>query len=66
MIDEAFGGADHLVYAAGIGSGKGGFPFWNLDAERLAALLDVYLIGLSIQPMLLYPALWSGGAAHGS
>ncbi|MGE0760818.1 MAG: SDR family NAD(P)-dependent oxidoreductase, partial [Pirellulaceae bacterium] len=27
---EAMGGWHHVVYAAGAGSGKYGFPFWNL------------------------------------
>ena len=45
MIDQAFGGADHLVYAAGIGSGKGGFPFWNLEPSDWPRVLEVNLQG---------------------
>ena len=31
----ALGPCAHLVYAAGVGSGKYGFPFWNLDPAAL-------------------------------
>src|SRR5690242_2042594 len=30
-VRSHFGRVDHVVFAAGIGSGKFGFPFWNLD-----------------------------------
>jgi 2-hydroxycyclohexanecarboxyl-CoA dehydrogenase len=36
---------DHLVYAAGMGSGKGGFPFWNLQPSDWPRVLDVNLTG---------------------
>src|SRR5262245_50889383 len=29
-IEQSLGAVRHLVYAAGMGSGKFGFPFWNL------------------------------------
>ncbi len=45
MIDQAFGGAEHLVYAAGMGSGKGGFPFWNLAPSDWPRVLEVCLLG---------------------
>lgn len=45
MVDQAFGGADHLVYAAGMGSGKGGFPFWNLEPGDWPRVLEVNLQG---------------------
>src|SRR5688572_15350540 len=45
MVDEAFGGAEHLVYAAGMGSGKGGFPFWNLEPSDWPRVLEVNLLG---------------------
>ena len=34
-ITDHFGRCDHVVFAVGVGSGKFGFPFWNLDAGRL-------------------------------
>ncbi|MEX1020085.1 MAG: SDR family oxidoreductase [Litorilinea sp.] len=39
------GQVDHLVYAAGMGSGKGGFPFWNLQPSDWPRVLDVNLVG---------------------
>ncbi len=32
-VEREVGAVDHLVYAVGIGSGKIGFPFWNLTPE---------------------------------
>lgn len=46
MSDQALGGAEHLVYAAGIGSGKGGFPFWNLTPSDWPRVLEVNLQGV--------------------
>ena len=37
---------DHVVCAAAIGSGKTGFPFWNLDPSDWARVLDVTLMGV--------------------
>lgn len=39
------GGCNHLVYAAGVGSGKYGFPFWNLEPDDWDFVLRVNLIG---------------------
>jgi len=44
-IRTHFGCVDHLVFAAGIGSGKFGFPFWNLDPSDWDRVLRVNLIG---------------------
>jgi 2-hydroxycyclohexanecarboxyl-CoA dehydrogenase len=35
----------HVVYAAGIGSGKFGFPFWNLEPADWSRVLQVNLVG---------------------
>lgn len=40
-----FPGPFHLIYAAGAGSGKFGFPFWNLSPEDWPRMLDINLIG---------------------
>lgn len=40
-----FGDVHHVVFAAGIGSGKFGFPFWNLDPSDWKRVIDVNLIG---------------------
>ena len=36
---------DHVVFCVGIGSGKFGFPFWNLEPGDWARVLEVNLIG---------------------
>jgi NAD(P)-dependent dehydrogenase (short-subunit alcohol dehydrogenase family) len=41
----ALGRCDHLVYAAGVGSGKFGFPFWNLVPSDWDHVLRVNLLG---------------------
>ena len=40
-----FGAVDHLVFAVGIGSGKFGFPFWELAVEDWDRVLSVNLVG---------------------
>jgi len=44
-LAEQSGEVDHLVFAAGVGSGKFGFPFWNLEPADWTRVLDVNLIG---------------------
>jgi len=39
------GRVDHVVFAAGVGSGKFGFPFWNLDPADWERVLRINLIG---------------------
>ena len=39
------GRLDHLVYAVGIGSGKFGFPFWNLEPSDWPRVLEINVIG---------------------
>jgi 2-hydroxycyclohexanecarboxyl-CoA dehydrogenase len=36
---------DHVVFCVGIGSGKFGFPFWNVPPSDWARVLEVNLIG---------------------
>ncbi|MCA9140093.1 MAG: SDR family oxidoreductase [Planctomycetales bacterium] len=36
---------DHVVFAVGLGSGKAGSPFWNLDPSDWTRVIDVNLIG---------------------
>lgn len=40
-----FEAVDHVVFCVGIGSGKFGFPFWNLEPSDWARVLEVNLIG---------------------
>lgn len=42
---DARGRVDHVVYAAAVGSGKFGFPFWNLTPADWPRVVDVNLMG---------------------
>lgn len=44
-VRQKLGGCHHVVFAAGLGSGKYGFPFWNLAPKDWRKVLDVNLIG---------------------
>ncbi len=44
-IEQTLGSCAHLVYAAGAGSGKFGFPFWNLEPADWPRVLQVNLLG---------------------
>lgn len=44
-LRESLGSIDHVVFAAGIGSGKFGFPFTNLEPADWKRVLDVNLMG---------------------
>ncbi|HVC93379.1 MAG TPA: SDR family oxidoreductase [Pirellulales bacterium] len=44
-VKEWFGRCDHVVYAAGMGSGKFGYPFWNLEPGDWERVLKVNLLG---------------------
>ena len=39
------GRIDHLVYAVGIGSGKFGFPFWNLEPSDWPRVMEINVQG---------------------
>ncbi len=39
------GRIDHLVYAVGVGSGKFGFPFWNLEPSDWPRVYDINVQG---------------------
>jgi 2-hydroxycyclohexanecarboxyl-CoA dehydrogenase len=53
----ALGGIDHVVYAAGCGSGKFGFPFWNLEPADWQRVLSVNLLGAVHTAHAFSPAL---------
>ena len=44
-IYDALGPCEHVVYAVGAGSGKFGFPFWNLEPSDWERVVKVNLIG---------------------
>ena len=39
------GDVDHVVFCVGVGSGKFGFPFWNLSPADWIRVLEINLIG---------------------
>ena len=63
-ITTRFGRFDHVVYAAAIGSGKFGFPFWNLEPADWGKVLDVNLLGAANVAHAFGPAMT--GAGRGS
>jgi NAD(P)-dependent dehydrogenase (short-subunit alcohol dehydrogenase family) len=44
-VKERFGRVDHVVFAAAVGSGKFGFPFWNLEPSDWPRVLQVNVVG---------------------
>lgn len=51
---------DHLVCSAAVGSGKTGFPFWNLEPGDWSRVLDVSLMGVVNSVHACVPALLAG------
>ena len=45
QVENELGPVTHLVFAVGIGSGKMGFPFWNLAPQDWKRVVDVCLLG---------------------
>ncbi|MCA9155653.1 MAG: SDR family oxidoreductase [Planctomycetales bacterium] len=60
QIVDHFGRLDHIVYAAGVGSGKFGFPFWNLEPDDWQRVLQVNLIGAVNVAHVCVPHMLSG------
>jgi NAD(P)-dependent dehydrogenase (short-subunit alcohol dehydrogenase family) len=63
MADEvlaALGRVDHVVFAVAIGSGKYGFPFWNLEPGDWGRVLEVNVIGAVNVAHAFTPALVRG------
>jgi len=56
-ISAEMGTAAHVVYAAGMGSGKFGFPFWNLDPTDWERVWRVNLQGAVHVAHAFAPAL---------
>ncbi len=44
-VASSLGRVDHIVFAVGIGSGKFGFPFWNLEPADWERVLRVNVVG---------------------
>ena len=58
---NSFGKVDHVVYAVGIGSGKFGFPFWNLEPSDWPRVLEVNLTGAAHAAHAFAPKLIERG-----
>jgi NAD(P)-dependent dehydrogenase (short-subunit alcohol dehydrogenase family) len=56
-IRDIHGGCDHVVFAAGVGSGQFGAPFWNVDPGRWDRVLRVNLIGAAHVAHAFAPAM---------
>ena len=61
-IRGKFSRFDHLVFAAGIGSGGFGFPFWNVDPGSWDRVLRVNLIGAANAATAFAPAMAEAGS----
>ena len=44
-VRDRFGRVDHIIFAAAVGSGKFGFPFWKLEPADWGRVLSVNLVG---------------------
>lgn len=56
------GAVDHVVFCVGVGSGKFGFPFWNLEPSDWARVLEINLIGAVNVAHAFAPKLIERGA----
>jgi NAD(P)-dependent dehydrogenase (short-subunit alcohol dehydrogenase family) len=53
----SLGRIDHVVFAVAVGSGKFGFPFWNLTPEDWPRVLTVNVVGAANVAHAFAPAL---------
>jgi NAD(P)-dependent dehydrogenase (short-subunit alcohol dehydrogenase family) len=56
-VQSRLGRIDHVVCAAAIGSGKYGFPFWNLSPADWPRVLEVNVVGCANVLHAFVPAL---------
>lgn len=56
-LQQTLGPVQHVVYAAGCGSGKFGFPFWNLQPGDWDRVVRVNLLGAVHTAHALAPSL---------
>ncbi len=57
-----FAAVDHVVFSVGVGSGKFGFPFWNVPPGDWARVLEINLIGAVNVAHAFAPKLIARGA----
>jgi NAD(P)-dependent dehydrogenase (short-subunit alcohol dehydrogenase family) len=56
-VERELGPPTHIIYAAGMGSGKFGFPFWNLEPADWDRVYRVNLLGAVHAAHAFAPAL---------
>ncbi|MCB0065127.1 MAG: SDR family oxidoreductase [Caldilineaceae bacterium] len=56
-IEQKVGPVIHVVFAVGIGSGKYGFPFWNMEPADWGKVLEVNLMGAVHTAYAFTPAM---------
>jgi NAD(P)-dependent dehydrogenase (short-subunit alcohol dehydrogenase family) len=56
-VKERLGRVDHVVNAAAVGSGKFGFPFWNLEPSDWPRVLEINVVGNANVAHAFAPAL---------
>lgn len=59
---DSFATVDHVVFCVGVGSGKFGFPFWNLEPQDWSRVLEINLIGAVNVAHAFAPKLIARGA----
>ncbi len=62
QIEQQLGRINHVVYCVAIGSGKVGFPFWNLEPADWARVLQVNVLGAVHTAHAFTPALIRSGS----
>jgi NAD(P)-dependent dehydrogenase (short-subunit alcohol dehydrogenase family) len=60
-VIRSLGRVDHVVFAAGVGSGKFGFPFWRIDPSDWDRVLRVNLIGAANVAHAFAPGMAEAG-----
>jgi 2-hydroxycyclohexanecarboxyl-CoA dehydrogenase len=56
-VQRRFGRLDHVVYAAATGSGKYGFPYWEVPSADWPRVLEVNLVGAAHVAQVFGPRL---------
>lgn len=54
---QTCGEVDHVVFSVGAGSGKFGFPFWNLEPSDWARVLEINLVAAANAAHAFAPAM---------
>lgn len=60
-VESEMGAVDHVVHAAAVGSGKFGFPFWNLEPRDWERVLRINVMGMAHVAHAAGPAMAERG-----